>query len=334
MQRGNTYLMQESRSAFDDGLHFSAWQHWTPNQPTQGYLNELFASPNILPDGSHLPVLQRPVSAYQTNQLPLLLTPTHKLPSTKQKSLPKLLPTPANRTVSRPIVVSWHDDRWLAGLLRQLKTKSWHCTTAKHRGILEDLLGNKEASWTLAFITLPPRPGDVALNHPGLEATATTIVHIGGTIVFVDLVESQKVCFKLTEETIETLLDYYEKVHCPAITANMVNDSATDANVLVLKERFRQALEEFFFYTGKGCLMSTEDDGSGELCCTQPAKVKLAILALFKYPPPRPKFSIGEDTSPSEAIGKSWSDVNKNGELLASEEFWQPSVDMDIDLGL
>jgi hypothetical protein len=26
--------------------------------------------------------------------------------------------------------------------------------------------------------------------------------------------------------------------------------------------------------------------------------------------------------------------VNKNVELLASEEFWQPSVDMDIDLGL
>jgi hypothetical protein len=289
--------MQEPGSAFDYVFHFSTWQHWMSDHPTQDYLNELLVPPNVLPNGSHLTALQRPVSACQSNQLPLSLIPTHKSPGTKQKSLPKLLPAPTDRAVSRPVVASCHNDKWLARLLRQLNIKSWHCNTENHRGILEDLLGKEEASWMLASITLPLTLRDAALNHPGPEATATTIIHIVGSIVSVDLVESQEVCFKLTDETITTLLDYYEDVHCPAVTANMVNDSVTDANGLVMKERFRQALDRFFFCASKECLKETENDGSGELCRTQPAEVKSAILALFHITPPTPDSSVDGNQS-------------------------------------
>lgn len=326
--------MQEFGSVFNDNVQSSLWQPRMPDQHTQSYLHELHATPNALHDGSRLTALRGPVSAHQFNQFPPTPTTTHKLRNKNPRILPKLLPASVSRTVPRPTVVSHQDDKWLAGLLKRLKVKSWHRNAAAHHGILQRLLGENEASWTLASITLPPTLNDTTLDYPSLETTATTMVHITASIVYVDLVFREEVCFKLTDETIATLLDYHEKVHCPAVTANMTNDSETEAYILAMKDCFRQAINKFFFYTGKGCLEGTEDDGSGELCWTRPAKVKSAILALFQHPPPMSKSSTSDETSRLDTIGSAWSAADEEGGRLASEGYWQPLVDMNFNLGL
>jgi hypothetical protein len=324
--------MQEFGLTSNEIVQFSPWRPCMPDQSSQNCFHELLIPSNILHVGNHLTTPQRPVPAYQSDRFPPSIA--YKLPIRNLGSLPKLLPASADRALPRSIVVSRHDDEWLAGLLKRLKIKSKHRNTALDRVILEELLGKKEALWTLASVMLPLTSSGATLDHPSLETPAPAMLHVVGSIVYVDLVVRQEVCFKLTDETIAIFLDYHERVHCPAVTANMTNDSATEAYILAMKDWFRQAIKEFLFYTGKGCLEGTEDDGSGELCWTQPAKVKSAILALFQHPPPMSKSSTSDGTSRLDTIGNGWSAADKEGGRLASEGYWQPLVDMNFNLGL
>jgi hypothetical protein len=204
------------------------------------------------------------------------------------KGLPKLLPSSAKFSVatSTPIVVSCIGDKWLAKLLKRLDhIKKRNDRVLEHRNILANLLGDSEAIWILASIMLPATPDDGFLNDsesPDEAPIAEEIIHIRGKVIYVDLVECQEVCFKLTDETIEALLDYHDKVHCTNLRANSITCNDIEARLEKIKNEYHRAIHAFVFRTEKGYLQEMQGDGAGELSFGCPEKAKGAIMALFK----------------------------------------------------
>lgn len=172
--------------------------------------------------------------------------------------MPKLLPASAKLSVatSTPIVVSCLGDKWLAKLLKRLKKiRRRDGKVTEHRTILADLLGGSEAIWILASIMLLAAPDVKPLEHSDLSVKAPTesrVIHIRGKVLYVDLVECQEVCFKLTDETIEALLDYYDEVHCANLSGITYND--IEARLEKAKNEYHRAIHAFVLRIKKQCL--------------------------------------------------------------------------------
>lgn len=246
--------------------------------------------PGTRPDAPSVDYPTATQGAESVHGLPQPQESPTKAPSSKTvpNGLPKLLPASAKYSVatSTPIVVSYLEDTCLARLLKRLKKiRRREEKVTEHRTILADLLGGAEAIWDLASMMLPATP-DIGLpEHSDLSDGASTrgqVIHIEGMVLYVDLVESQEVCFKLTDETIEALLDYHDSIHCVTLRANHINDNEIDGKMQVAKDAFFRAIHAFTFRTGKRCLLAIQANGSGELDLQRPMQVKSKIMALFK----------------------------------------------------
>jgi hypothetical protein len=113
------------------------------------------------------------------------------------------------------------------------------------------------------------------------------MIHLEAYVVHVDMVLRNEVAYKLTPDTIKTLVKYHKDIHCVDAGANTHNWSEKEQQCKNLHQDFIQALNKFVFRTHVSALEGLEEDGAGELLECE--EVKNGIMSLFKpLTPPRP----------------------------------------------
>ncbi len=140
----------------------------------------------------------------------------------------------------------------------------------------------------LTSIVMPKAP-DADLrkdSNPLAEALFNyRTIHIEGYIVHIDLVLQNEVAFKLTPDSIESLIEYHKDVHCVNISADNYEESQREFPIEELHKEFVQAINRFVYATPASALEGLDDDGSGELLCGKSEEVKDKIMALLLTSP-------------------------------------------------
>jgi hypothetical protein len=142
---------------------------------------------------------------------------------------------------------------------------------------LADLLGSAEATWQLAFVVLPSGSGE----KPNKRAGSFQGIHVQAKVLYIDFVESQQVCFKLTANTIDALKKHHRALCNGSFETHFRGDVKIEEHVEILMNNFDRAIEHFVHHVNTVCLDEMEKDGSGELTTQRSANVKSAILNLF-----------------------------------------------------
>jgi hypothetical protein len=148
-------------------------------------------------------------------------------------------------------------------------------------------------------------------SNPLVEALFNyQLIHVEAYIVHVDMVLRNEVAFKLTPDTIETLIEYHKEVHCLDIAASTYEWSEKEQQVKKMHEDFIQAINKFVYRTHVTALEGLEEDGAGELLCGKSEEVKNNIMGLFLPllpPPPRIVDMVRPPTLlPSSPAGANW----------------------------
>ncbi|PMD66397.1 uncharacterized protein K444DRAFT_115369 [Hyaloscypha bicolor E] len=211
---------------------------------------------------------------------------------------PQLLPASAAafapRATSVNVVLSSKVEPWLTQTLKRInRIKRPLNSVPQHQRCLTETLSSSTAIWTLTSIMLPKAP-DAELrkdSNPLIEALFNyQLIHIEAYIVHVDMVLRNEVAFKLTPDSIESLIEYHKDIHCVDISANTYAWSEKELQVKKLHEEFIQAINKFVYRTHVSALEGLEEDGAGELLCGKSEEVKANIMGLFLPllpPPPR-----------------------------------------------
>lgn len=139
-----------------------------------------------------------------------------------------------------------------------------------------------------------PKAPDAELrkdSNPLVEALFNyQLLHLEAYVVHVDLVSQNEVAFKLTPETIESLVDYHKDIYSIDASASTWSWPEKETQVKKMQEEFVQAANRFVFRTSARALEGMEEDGAGELLEGRPEEVKNAIMNMFVPllpPPPR-----------------------------------------------
>ncbi|TVY84350.1 hypothetical protein LSUE1_G002874 [Lachnellula suecica] len=263
--------------------------------------------------GMHAP-LRSPKAG--TDQLAsLLIYPRHRRISSMP---PQLLPASAAafapRATSVNVVLSSKVEPWLTQTLKRInRVKRPLNSVPQHQRCLTETLSSSTAIWTLTSIMLPKLP-DAELRkdeNPLIEALFNyQLLHVEAYIVHVDMVLRNEVAFKLTPDSIETLIEYHKDIHCVDISANTYNWSEKEQQVTKLHEEFIQSINKFVYRTHVSALEGLEEDGAGELLCGKSDEVKNNIVGLFLPllpPPPRIVDVVRPPPLlPSSPAGASW----------------------------
>ncbi|KAF2721164.1 hypothetical protein K431DRAFT_73658 [Polychaeton citri CBS 116435] len=211
--------------------------------------------------------------------------PLQLLPASAQAFAPRSAPT---------IVLNSKVEPWLTQTLKRInKIKRPLNSVPQHFRCLTETLGGQAAIWTLASLMLPKAPDSELRkdSNPLVEALFNyQLIHIEAYVVHVDMVSQNEVAFKLTPETIESLIDYHKEIYCVDSAANTYSWPEKDAQVKKMQDEFLQAANRFVFRTGVRALEGMEEDGAGELLEGRSEDVKAAIMNLFLPllpPPPR-----------------------------------------------
>ncbi|KAL1297127.1 hypothetical protein AAFC00_004704 [Neodothiora populina] len=214
--------------------------------------------------------------------------PLQLLPASAAAFAPRSAPT---------IVLDHHQRRvepWLTQTLKRInRVKRPLNSVAQHFRCLTETLGAPSAIWTLASLMLPKAPEDELKkdDDPLLMAISNyQLVSIEAYVVHVDMVSQHEVAFKLTPETIETLIDYHKSIYCVDVAASTYAWPEKDAQIRKMQDDFVQAVNRFVFRTAVRALEGLEEEGAGELLEGRSAEAKTAIMNLFLpllAPPPR-----------------------------------------------
>lgn len=211
---------------------------------------------------------------------------------------PQLLPASAAAFAPRAntvnVVLSSKVEPWLTQTLKRInRIKRPLNSVPQHQRCLTETLSSSTAIWTLTSLMLQKAPeADLRKDpNPLVEALFNyQLVHIEAYIVHVDMVLRNEVAFKLTPDSIESLIEYHKEVHCVDIAANSYNWSEKELQVKKLHEEFIQAINKFVYRTHVSALEGLEEDGAGELLCGKSDEVKNNLLGMFLPllpPPPR-----------------------------------------------
>jgi hypothetical protein len=163
----------------------------------------------------------------------------------------------------------------------------------QHFRCLTDTLGGPDAIWSLASLMLPKAPDSELRkdSNPLVEALFNyQSIHIEAYVVHVDMVSQHEVAFKLTTDTIESLVDYHKDIYSVDASASTWSWPEKDAQVKKMQDEFVQAANRFVFRTDARALEGMEEDGAGELLEGRSEDVKNAIMNMFVPllpPPPR-----------------------------------------------
>ncbi|KAL9037655.1 MAG: hypothetical protein Q9214_005604 [Letrouitia sp. 1 TL-2023] len=210
---------------------------------------------------------------------------------------PVLLPASAAAFAPRSaptIVLNSKVDPWLTATLKRVnRIKRPLNSVTQHFRCLTETLSSQSAIWTLSSLMLPKAPeADLCKDdNPLVEALFNyKMITIEAYIVHVDMVSENEVAFKLTPETIESLVEYHKDVHSVDTAAATWSWSEKQIQLKKLQEDFVQAANKFVYRTNAMALEGLEEDGAGELLCGRSEEVKTAIMGLFLPllpPPPR-----------------------------------------------
>ena len=211
--------------------------------------------------------------------------PLQLLPASAQAFAPRSAPT---------IVLNTKVEPWLTQTLKRInRIKRPLNSVPQHFRCLTETLGGPSAIWTLASLMLPKAP-DAELrrdSNPLIEALFNyQLIHVEAYVVHVDMVSQHEVAFKLTPETIESLVDYHKEIYSVDVSANTYAWPEKEAQLKKMQEEFVQAANKFVFRTSVRALEGLEEDGAGELLDGRSEEVKNQIMNLFLPllpPPPR-----------------------------------------------
>jgi hypothetical protein len=158
----------------------------------------------------------------------------------------------------------------------------------------------------LASITLHRAP-DTELKDSIPLTQAFQLIRIEAYIIFIDMVSRNEIAFKLTSDSIESLIKYHRGIYC----VNLANTHThSKLEVEKLKKEFVQAIHKFVYRTHISALEGLEPDGSGELLCEQSREVKTNILSLLLQAPPQPPHQkpplLSTHPIPQELVLGSW----------------------------
>ncbi|KAL8733296.1 MAG: hypothetical protein Q9181_003635 [Wetmoreana brouardii] len=237
---------------------------------------------------------------------------------------PVLLPASAAAFAPRSapnIVLSTKVDPWLTATLKRVnRIKRPLNSVPQHFRCLTETLSSPSAIWSLCSLMLPKAPESELRKdeNPLVEALFNyQMITIEAYIVHVDMVSQNEVAFKLTPETIESLVEYHKDIHSVDTAAATWNWSEKEVQLKKLQEDFVQAANRFVYRTNAMALEGLEEDGAGELLCGRSEEVRSAIMGLFLplLPPPPPPRVV---------------DIVRSNPLLPSstdaESWWQPTI--------
>lgn len=201
----------------------------------------------------------------------------------------------------------------------------------QHQRCLTELLSHENALWTLTSIMLPKAPESELRQDDNQLVEALfnyQLLHIEAYIVHVDMVLRNEVAFKLTKESIETLIEYHKDVYCVDAKANTHDWTEKDQQARKLHEDYVQAVNKFVYRTHVTALEGLEEEGTGELLCGKSEEVKTQLLGLMKPllpPPPRVVDVIRQPTllPSSPASGNFWSQPTTPSSIPAPVDSWR-----------
>lgn len=192
------------------------------------------------------------------------------------------------------VVLNSKVEPWLTATLKRInRIKRPLNSVPQHTRCLTETLSSPNAIWTLCSIMLPKAPDSELRkdDNPLVEALFNyQLLHIEAYVVHVDMVSQNEVAFKLTIDTIESLVEYHKEIYSIDTAASTWNWSEKEVQLKKLQEEFVQAANKFVYRTGSLALEGLEEDGAGELLSGRSEDVKNAILGLFVPllpPPPR-----------------------------------------------
>jgi hypothetical protein len=208
-----------------------------------------------------------------------------------------LLPASAAAFAQRStcnIVLSSKVEPWLTATLKRInRIKRPLNSVPQHTRCLTETLSSPNAIWTLCSLMLSKGPDSELRkdSNPLIEALFNyQLIHIEAYVVHVDMVSQNEVAFKLTPETIETLVEYHKEIFSIDTAAKTWTWSEKEIQLKKLQEEFVQAANKFIYRTNATALEGLEEDGAGELLSGRSDEVRTAIMNLFVPllpPPPR-----------------------------------------------
>jgi hypothetical protein len=211
--------------------------------------------------------------------------PTVLLPASAAAFAPRASPN---------VVLGAKVEPWLTATLKRVnRVKRPLNNVTQHTRCLTETLSSSNAIWTLCSITFPKAP-EAELRkdeNPLVEAIFNyQMIHMDAYVVHVDMVSQNEVAFKLTPETIESLVDFHKEVFSIDAAAGTWEWPEKESQLKKLQEEFVQAANKFIYRTQVQALEGLEEDGAGELLCGRSDEAKTAILGLFvPLLPPPPK---------------------------------------------
>ncbi|KAH8692835.1 hypothetical protein BGW36DRAFT_301917 [Talaromyces proteolyticus] len=192
------------------------------------------------------------------------------------------------------VVLGSKVESWLTMTLKRVnRVKRPLNNVTQHTRCLTETLSSPNAIWTLCSLMFPNAP-DTELrrdDNPLIEGLFNyQMIHIEAYVVHVDMVSQNEVAFKLTPETIESLVDFHKDIFSVDTAAATWDWADKDTQLKKLQEEFVQSANKFIYRTNVQALEGLEEDGAGELLSGRSDDAKASILGLFVPllpPPPR-----------------------------------------------
>jgi len=250
--------------------------------------------------------------------------PAVLLPLTAAPFAPRSPPTVVLDTVVNP---------WLTQTLKRVnRLKRPLNSVPQHTKCLTEILSGPSAIWNLCSILVPREP------ESQIEAQSQTLsdamylyqfIHVQAYCVSIDMVMSHEIAYKLTPETISSLVEYHKDVYMIDQADATWQWTEKEAAIKSMHEDFVQAVNKYVFRSDKIALEGIEDDGSGELLCGQSEEVRNAIMGLFLplLPPPPKIVEVRAPVAPlipsSPAPGQWWAPTPPINPHLAPVESWK-----------
>lgn len=192
------------------------------------------------------------------------------------------------------IVLNTRVEKWLTETLKRVNRikRPLNSVTQQSRCLTETLSG-PSAIWSLASLMVPNLP-DADLRKDGNPLVEAIInyqmLHIEGYVVHVDMVSAHEIAFKLTQDSIDALIQYHTDIYSVDTAASTWDWPDKEDQLKKLREEFRQSVNRYVYRTNVRALEGLEEDGAGELLEGRSDEVKNAVLGLFLPllpPPPR-----------------------------------------------
>ncbi|KAI9672720.1 MAG: hypothetical protein M1831_000155 [Alyxoria varia] len=219
------------------------------------------------------------------------------------------------------IVLGPRVETWLTHALKRInRIRRPLNTISQHYRCLNEALSGPSAIWTLASIMVPKAPDSELKkdSNPLVEAVFNyQLIHVEAYVVHVDMVSQNEIAFKLTQDTIDDLIEYHRDIYSVDVAASTWDWSEKEQQLKKLQDDFVQAINRYVYRTHVRALEGLEDDGAGELLEGRSEEVKNAIMGLFlPLLPPPPRIV---DVVHPQTVGQPF-------EQQQQSQWWQPQV--------